>query len=76
MSVVEFKPPSRPDREFWQCRCGSFTFWLASDGSTHCSGCQEEATSMRGYWRIPERGEPETSADPGRVMCSGTTTRS
>ena len=69
MSVVEFRPPARRDREFWQCRCGSFTFWLASDGSVHCSTCEQEAASMQGYWRIPEHvAEPETSADLANVV--------
>ncbi len=68
MSVVEFRPPAKPEPEFWQCRCGSFTFWLASDGSAHCSGCHQEATSMRGFWRIPEHAEPPTSSDLANVV--------
>ena len=52
----------------WQCRCGSFTFWLSSDGAVHCSDCQEEATSMRGFWRIPERGEPLSSESLANVV--------
>jgi hypothetical protein len=68
MSVVEFEPPARPDREFWQCRCGSFAFWLSSDGSAHCSDCHEEAAAMQGYWRIAERDAPETSADLANVV--------
>ena len=68
MSVIEFKKPARPEPEVWQCRCGCYTFWLSSDGAVHCSDCQQEATSMRGYWRIPERAEPVTSADLANVV--------
>jgi hypothetical protein len=68
MSVVEFRPPARPEPEVWQCRCGCYTFWLSSDGAVHCSDCQQEATSMRGFWRIPERAEPVTSADLANVV--------
>ncbi len=68
MSVVEFKPPVRREPEVWQCRCGSFTFWLSSDGAAHCSDCQEEATAMRGFWRIPDRGEPESSESLANVV--------
>ena len=75
MSVIEFKPQTRrepeprPESEYWQCRCGSFAFFLASDGSVHCSDCEQEAASMRGFWRIPERiDEPETSAELANVV--------
>jgi hypothetical protein len=68
MSVVEFRKPHRREPEVWQCRCGSFTFWLSSDGAAHCADCQEEATSMRGYWRIPERGELESSESLANVV--------
>ena len=48
---------------------GSFAFFLASDGSVHCSDCEQEAASMRGFWRIPERiDEPETSAELANVV--------
>ncbi len=54
-------------------RCGSagagaISFWLSSDGAVHCSDCQEEATSMRGFWRIPERGEPQSSESLANVV--------
>ena len=75
MSVIEFKPQMRrepeprPESKYWQCRCGSFAFFLASDGSVHCSDCEQEAASMRGFWRIPERiDEPETSAELANVV--------
>ena len=68
MSVIEFKKPRRPEPAVWQCRCGCYTFWLSSDGAVHCSDCQQEATSMRGYWRIPEHAEPVTSADLANVV--------
>ena len=55
MSVIEFKKPRRPEPEVWQCRCGCYTFWLSSDGAVHCSDCQQEATTMRGFWQIPAR---------------------
>jgi hypothetical protein len=63
MSVIEFRKPVRREPEVWQCRCGSFTFWLSSDGAAHCSDCQEEATAMHGYWQIPKRAQPESPAD-------------
>ena len=75
MSVIEFKtrtrrePEPRRETEYWQCRCGSFAFFLASDGSVHCSECEQEAASMRGFWRISESiDEPETSADLAKVV--------
>lgn len=53
-TVVPF--PNREDREnfVWQCKCGSHTFWLYSDGTAYCSKCQQEAVEMRGHWKLPD----------------------
>lgn len=58
MAVIKFhaRTPQQLEPEVWSCRCGSFTFWLYSDGTARCSECRAESTTMDGYWHIPERG--------------------
>jgi hypothetical protein len=70
MSVVEFSDYARPEPDVWQCRCGSFTFWLYSSGSAYCSECREEAVSMLGAWEIPER-HPESERMAEIISISG-----
>lgn len=60
MSVIEIKKHVRPEPDVWQCHCGSFTFWLYSNGSAYCSECREEAVSMFGHWELPER-QPDSA---------------
>jgi len=53
MTVVSLKPP--PEPEVWQCRCGSFAFWLYATGQAVCADCCSESATMFGCWRIPEK---------------------
>jgi hypothetical protein len=54
MAIVKFHARPRNEPDVWQCRCGSYTFWLYSTGSAYCADCKEEAVTMNGYWQIPE----------------------
>lgn len=59
MAIVKFEARTQPKPDVWQCRCGSYTFWLYSTGVVYCSDCRKEAVTMNGYWQIPERsGNP------------------
>lgn len=55
MAVVQFHARTQPEPDVWQCQCGSYTFWLYSNGSAYCPECREEAVTMNGYWQIPEK---------------------
>src|SRR5690606_9947802 len=51
--VVQLNSRKQRELDVWQCRCGSYAFWLYSDGSVTCLDCKQEARTMHGYWRVP-----------------------
>lgn len=51
--VVQLNSRKKRELDVWQCRCGSYAFWLYSDGSVVCLDCKQEARTMHGYWRVP-----------------------
>lgn len=56
--VVPLKIPT-DEPLVWQCDCGSFAFWLYSDGTGMCVKCETEIDGMDGYWRVPTRCSDE-----------------
>ncbi len=65
MAVIKFnvRAFTRQEPDVWQCQCGSYTFWLYSSGSAHCSECRDEAATMRGYWQITKKVDSESTAE-------------
>lgn len=48
MDVVLFPMPKlTPSDDAWQCECGSYEFWLVSDGEVHCRNPKCE---VAGFW--------------------------
>ena len=39
-----------PDRAVWQCACGSYQFWLYSDGEIRCCLCHHSADPFDGRY--------------------------
>lgn len=63
---------AQPEREVWQCDCGSVTFLICSTQEAFCSQCGVEAARMRGYWKIrgisEETETPPNSSNVSRVQ--------
>ena len=69
MTVVGFtRRNTQPEPDVWQCRCGSFTFWLYSTGRAYCTECRQEAVSRFGCWEIPEKPQPDPSERNGNIV--------
>jgi hypothetical protein len=68
MSVIDFSSRKKAEPDVWQCRCGSYTFWLYSTGAAYCSSCREEAHSMQGYWCLPEKAQPQANQGDENII--------
>ena len=60
--VVELNSRRRNESKVWQCQCGSFAFWLYSDGSACCADCKCEAVSMQGFWHVTAETQTQHTA--------------
>ncbi len=62
--VIDIADLRRDKEKVWQCKCGTYSFFVHGNGRLQCCGCEAFQITNKGHWYIPEPCEAKVTAFP------------